>query len=90
MLLLVAEADSSLAEFLQSRFQQEHFPVQRLSDANQLSVFPENLSFDPVLLDQNATGAPGCNVLECIQPRWPEAPVYSCPTKPLSKSACAA
>jgi two-component system, OmpR family, response regulator len=75
MRLLVAEADSSLAEFLQSRFQQEHFTVQRLSDGNQLSAFPEHSTFDLVLLDQILNGAPGCNLLQCIQRRWPDAPV---------------
>jgi DNA-binding response OmpR family regulator len=75
MRLLVAEADSSLAEFLHSRFQQEHFSVQRVSDGNPLSGFPENSSFDLVLLDLNVNGAPGCNVLQCIQRRWPDAPV---------------
>jgi DNA-binding response OmpR family regulator len=75
MRLLVAEADTSLAEFLQSRFQQERFFVQRISDPNQLNGLPENSSFDLVLLDQNIETTRSCNLLQYVQHRWPDAPV---------------
>ncbi len=75
MRLLVAEADSALAEFLQSRFQQENFSVQLISHSDRLSGFPENVSFDLVLLDVNLPGTSGSDSLRAIQQRWPDAPI---------------
>ncbi len=75
MRLLVAEADSSLAEFLQSRFQQEHFTVQVASAGNQISELPEKTPFDLVILDLNLPGIPGLEFLHTIHRRWPETPV---------------
>jgi two-component system, OmpR family, copper resistance phosphate regulon response regulator CusR len=75
MRLLVAEADTALAEFLQSRFQQENFSVQRISHSDHLSSFPEAVSFDIVLLDMNLPGLPGSDPLRGITRCWPEIPV---------------
>src|ERR1700751_5901807 len=75
MRLLVAEADASLAEFLQTRLQQEHFAVQLASTGDQISRFGEKNLFDLILLDLNLPGVPGPNYLRQLQSRWPEAPV---------------
>lgn len=75
MRLLVAEADSSLAEFLQSRFQQEHFTVQIASTGNQISELSEKSSIDLVILDMSLPGIPGLEFLHTIHRQWPEAPV---------------
>jgi len=75
MRLLVAEADRALAESLQSRFQQEHFSVQLITDSERLSVLPESAAFDLVLLDTNFAGQPGSNPLRGIVLRWPDTPV---------------
>jgi len=75
MRLLVAEADTSLAEFLQTRLQQEHFAVQLASTGDQISKFGEKSLFDLILLDLNLPGVPGPDYLRHLQSRWPEAPV---------------
>jgi two-component system copper resistance phosphate regulon response regulator CusR len=75
MRLLVAEADASLAEFLQTRLQQEHFAVQLASTGDQISKFGEKSLFDLILLDVNLPGVPGTDYLRQLQTRWPEAPV---------------
>jgi two-component system copper resistance phosphate regulon response regulator CusR len=75
MRLLVAEADASLAEFLQTRLQQEHFTVQLASTGDQISKFGEKSLFDLILLDLNLPGVPGPDYLRHLQTRWPEAPV---------------
>lgn len=75
MRLLVAEADSALAEFLRSRFQQESFSVELTSDASQVSRFPAEASFDLVLLDTNLPGAAGNDPLRATMRRWPDTPV---------------
>jgi DNA-binding response OmpR family regulator len=75
MRLLVAEADASLAEFLQTRLQQEHFTVQLASTGDQISKFGEKSLFDLILLDVNLPGVPGPDYLRLLQTRWPEAPV---------------
>lgn len=75
MQLLVAEADASLAEFLQTRLQQEHFAVQLASTGDQISKFGEKSLFDLILLDLNLPGVPGTDYLRHLQSRWPEAPV---------------
>jgi two-component system copper resistance phosphate regulon response regulator CusR len=75
MRLLVAEADASLAEFLQTRLQQEHFAVQLASTGDQISRFNEKSLFDLILLDLNLPGVPGPDYLRHLQTRWPEAPV---------------
>src|ERR1700720_4320506 len=75
MRLLVAEADASLAEFLQTRLQQEHFAVQLASTGDQISKFGEKHTFDLILFDLNLPGVPGADYLRQLQSRWPEAPV---------------
>jgi DNA-binding response OmpR family regulator len=75
MRLLVAEADRALAESLQSRFQQEHFSVQLMTDSEPLSLLPENSAFALVLLDTNFAGPPGGSPLRGILRRWPHTPV---------------
>jgi two-component system copper resistance phosphate regulon response regulator CusR len=75
MRLLVAEADASLAEFLQTRLQQEHFTVQLASTGDQISKFGEKSLFDLILLDLNLPGVPGPDYLRHLQSRWPDAPV---------------
>jgi len=75
MRLLVAEADASLAEFLKSRFQQENFSVQLAPHSDRFSAFPENTSFDLVLLDMNLPGVPPSDPLRGIRGRWPDTPV---------------
>jgi DNA-binding response OmpR family regulator len=75
MRLLVAEADASLAEFLQTRLQQEHFAVQLVSTTEQLSKFGEKTLFDLILLDLNLPGIPGPDYLRHLQSRWPDAPI---------------
>lgn len=75
MRLLVAEADASLAEFLQSRFQQEHFTVQVASTGYQISELSENSPIDLMILDLNLPGIPGLEFLHTIHRRWPEMPV---------------
>jgi DNA-binding response OmpR family regulator len=75
MRLLVAEADSSLAESLQARFQQEHFTVQVASTGNQVSELSGKSSIDLVILDLNLPGIPGLEFLHTIRRQWPETPV---------------
>lgn len=75
MRLLVAELDTALAEFLQSRFQQENYSVQLISHSDGLSGLPENDSFDLVLLDRNLPGLHGAEPLLEILRRWPDTPV---------------
>lgn len=75
MRLLVAEADSSLAEFLQSRLQQEQFTVQIASAGHHISELPEKTPLDLVILDLNLPGIPGLEFLHTVRRRWPETPV---------------
>ncbi|HUI52163.1 MAG TPA: response regulator transcription factor [Patescibacteria group bacterium] len=75
MRLLVAEADASLAEFLQTRLQQDHFAVQLVSTADHLSKVTDKVPFDLILLDLNLQGIAGVDYLRTLQGRWPEAPV---------------
>jgi two-component system copper resistance phosphate regulon response regulator CusR len=75
MRLLVAEADTPLAEFLQTRLQQEHFAVQLASTGDQISKFAEKSLFDLILLDLNLPVVPGHDYLRQLQSHWPEAPV---------------
>src|ERR1700690_356773 len=75
MRLLVAEADTSLAEFLQTRFQQENFTVQRVSTAQELSTLADGVKFDLGFLDLNLLGTSGVDSLRGIHKRWPDTPV---------------
>src|ERR1700758_3083633 len=71
MRLLVAEADPALADFLQSRLQQESFSVELISDARQLSKFTGNASFDLALLDANFAAQPGSDPVRSVLHLWP-------------------
>ena len=75
MRLLVAEADASLAEFLHTRLQQEHFAVQLVSTVDHLAKVGDKIPFDLILLDLNLPGVPGPDYLRNLQSRWPDAPV---------------
>jgi DNA-binding response OmpR family regulator len=75
MRILVAEADASLAEFLQTRLQQDHFAVQLVYTAEHLSKVGDKIPLDLILLDLNLPGIPGPDYLRNLQNRWPEAPV---------------
>ena len=75
MRLLVAEADASLAEFLRSSLQQEHFGVQLISTGGEFSGLAEKSAFDLMLLDSNLPGTNGLDTLERTRRRWPELPV---------------
>ena len=75
MRLLVAETDCALGEFLQSGLQQEDFTVQLISHSDQLFAFPEDVSFDLVLLDVNLPGISTGDPFLDIRRRWPDAPI---------------
>jgi DNA-binding response OmpR family regulator len=75
MRLLVAEADASLAEFLRSSLQQEHFGVQLISTGGEFSGLSEKPAFDLLVLDSNLPGTNGLDTLERSRHRWPELPV---------------
>ena len=74
MRLLVAEADRSLADSLQSRFQQEHFSVRIVSDCGQFAAVADHAPFDLLLLDTNVPGALDGDVLRSALSRWPDTP----------------
>ena len=75
MRILVAEADASLAEFLQTRLQQEHYIVQLATMAEHFSRVSDKVPIDLILLDLNVPGIPGPEYLRILQGRWPESPV---------------
>jgi DNA-binding response OmpR family regulator len=75
MRLLVAEADASLAEFLQTRLQHEHFAAQLVTSTDHISKLSDKILFDLILLDLNLPGVSGPEYLRQLQNRWPETPV---------------
>jgi two-component system copper resistance phosphate regulon response regulator CusR len=75
MRLLVAEADASLAQFLQNVLQQDNFAVQLLSSGNDFAHLPEDARFDLILFDLNLPGVAGLEFLTTLQQRWPDIPV---------------
>jgi len=75
MRLLVAEADASLADFLQTRLQQEHFTVQLVTSSEQFSKVGDKIPLDLILLDLNLPGVAGPEYLRQLQHRWTETPV---------------
>jgi DNA-binding response OmpR family regulator len=75
MRLLVAEADASLAEFLQTRLQHEHFAAQLVTSTDHVSKLSDKILFDLILLDLNLPGVSGPEYLRQLQNRWPETPV---------------
>jgi len=75
MRILVAEADASLAEFLQTRLQHEHYLVQLVTTAEHFSKVSDKVPLDLILLDLNVPGISGPEYLRTLQSRWPESPV---------------
>jgi two-component system copper resistance phosphate regulon response regulator CusR len=75
MRLLVAEADASLAQFLQNVLEQDHFAVQLISSGSEFAHLPEDSSFDLILFDLNLPGAAGLEFLTRLQQRWADSPV---------------
>src|SRR5208283_3280315 len=75
MRLLVAEADASLAQFLQNVLQQDHFAVQLLSSGNAFAHLPEDSVFDLILFDLSLPGVSGLEFIATLQQRWPDVPL---------------
>jgi len=75
MRLLVAEADAALAEFLSSRFQQENYTVQVISEASRLLDAGEGPAIDLLLLDTNVSGEPGEPLYRKARRHWPATPI---------------
>jgi DNA-binding response OmpR family regulator len=75
MRLLVAEADASLAQFLQNVLQQDHFVVQLISSGNAFAHLPEDSSFDLILFDLSLPGVSGLEFVATLQQRWRDVPL---------------
>jgi two-component system, OmpR family, response regulator len=75
MRLLVAEADASLAQFLQNVLQQDHFVVQLISSGNAFAHLPEDSLFDLILFDLSLPGVSGLEFVATLQQRWPDVPL---------------
>lgn len=75
MRLLVAEADASLAQFLQNVLQQDHFVVQLVSSGNAFAHLPEDSLFDLILFDLSLPGVSGLEFVATLQQRWPDVPL---------------
>ena len=74
MRLLLAEADASLAQFLQNVLQQDHFSVSLVSSESDFSRLPDDSAFDLILFDLNLPGVPGLGFLTTLQQRWADTP----------------
>jgi DNA-binding response OmpR family regulator len=74
MRLLLAEADASLAQFLQNVLQQEHFSVSLVSSENDFSHLPDDSAFDFIVFDLNLPRVPGLGFLSTLQKRWADTP----------------
>jgi DNA-binding response OmpR family regulator len=75
MRLLVAEADSSLAQFLQNVLHQDNFAVELVSSANALAQLPGDSLFDLILFDLSLPGVSGLEFVATLQQRWPDVPL---------------
>lgn len=75
MRLLVAEADASLAQFLQNVLQQDHFVVQLISSGNAFAHLPEDSLFDLILFDLSLPGVSGLEFVATLQQRWRDVPL---------------
>jgi DNA-binding response OmpR family regulator len=73
MHLLVAEADTSLAELLRARFLQENFQVQQISTGKEFTSLPSIPGFDVVLMDLKLPGIQFADALPDLLRRWPDA-----------------
>jgi two-component system, OmpR family, copper resistance phosphate regulon response regulator CusR len=74
MRLLVAEADASLAQFLQNVLQQDHFAVHMISCGSDFAQLPLDSVFDLILFDLNLPGVSGLEFVASLQQRWPDTP----------------
>ncbi len=74
MRLLLAEADASLAQFLQNVLQQDQFAVQLISSGDDLAHLPEDSVFDLILFDLNLPGIAGWEFVTTLERRWPDTP----------------
>jgi DNA-binding response OmpR family regulator len=75
MRLLVAEADASLAQFLQNVLEQDHFVVQLISSGNAFAHLPEDSLFDLILFDLSLPGVSGLEFVATLQQRWRDVPL---------------
>jgi two-component system copper resistance phosphate regulon response regulator CusR len=75
MRLLVAEADASLAQFLQNVLKQDHFVVQLISSGNAFAHLPEDSLFDLILFDLSLPGVSGLEFVATLQQRWRDVPL---------------
>ncbi len=75
MRLLVAEADASLAQFLQNVLQQDHFSVHLISSGEEFAHLPRDSGFDLILFDLNLPGAAGLEFVANLLQRWPDNPI---------------
>jgi two-component system, OmpR family, response regulator len=75
MRLLLAEADASLAQFLQNVLQQDHFAVHLISSGNELAPLPDDSVFHLILFDLNLPGISGLEFVATLQQRWPDIPI---------------
>ncbi len=75
MRLLLAEADASLAQFLQNVLQQDHFAVHLITSGDDFAHLPEDSVFDLFLFDLNLPGVSGLDFVATLQQRWPDTPI---------------
>jgi two-component system, OmpR family, copper resistance phosphate regulon response regulator CusR len=75
MRVLVAEADTSLADFLQSRLKQEQCSVQVIHRVEQLDEMSPKAAFDLILLDLGVPNGAGKELVKSTQKRWPGEPI---------------
>ena len=75
MRILVAEDDTSFAEFLQRRLHEEQFVVQTVTDGREAEKMACDEPYDVLLLDLNLPGVGGLDVLRTVRSRKPDLPV---------------
>jgi DNA-binding response OmpR family regulator len=75
MRLLVAEADASLAQFLQNVLQQDQFAVHLISSGDDFAHLPEDSRFDLILFDLNLPGVSGLEFVASLLQRWSDTPI---------------
>lgn len=75
MRILVAEDDTSLADFLCQELQKEQFAVQVVADGIEAQELASYQHYDLVLLDLALPGASGLDVLRGIRSKMPDLPV---------------
>jgi DNA-binding response OmpR family regulator len=75
MRILVAEDDTSLADFLCQELQKEQFAVQVVADGIEAQELASYQHYDLVILDLGLPGAGGLDVLRGIRSKVPNLPV---------------